>query len=468
MIFKKKIADSSGTDRSLFKYKEGVIYPVELNICPFLNLREKNNLISVSKHLRELIREHFQQPIDISNENIINIDQLLSNMHKAYSINLNGRLDFTNEALRSLVEACKVEELYLKGCTQITNTSLEYLTNINLLDLSDIPNLTLESVQTLNATFINLQGSPHLKEFWDQKLQDLSPNDFSKYLELQFLQLDQITQIALRRDTLMGVAQRYFKGKHIAIDRNITHHVTDDTLRLFRDAYSLHLRDNDFVTNDGLSCLNKLKEVALIRCFNITGKGLRHLENIQKLDLRDIFDINKGDINTSQLSFLNLRRCEFTESFLSECKSIQTMGFRDSRHSIRDEHLKNLEACENLDLTFNPEITNAALENMPNLKWLSSIGTQITGIGLKKLTKLELFSTLKKDDVFQAIDDLPTSIKAINIHAPESLDEDERSKIIQRLPGVTIYDNTSPGDEIPRTVYKSCDIEKCQHLKQRD
>jgi len=128
---------------------------------------------------------------------------------------------------------------------------------------------------------------------------------------------------------------------------------------------TIHLQGCMGLTDEAFLYLRRIKDLKIRGCANVTDKALEHLKEIEALDISECFKITGATFSKS-LKHLKMYFCPL----------------------ITDEAFKNLEALEYLNASSNPQITDAGLRHLKNIKILDLTFCTQPGITVETLEKL--------------------------------------------------------------------------------
>lgn len=170
--------------------------------------------------------------------------------------------------------------------------------------------------------------------------------------------------------------------------------ITDDGIKFLTNLKFLNANES-LITDEGICHLTKLKHLMVHgECFGITDAGLRSLENLTALDV-------SNNSNITGTYFSCLKNLEYLEmegdsavseealvSLNDEKMALEALVLRDNEY-VTDEILRKLTKIVDLDLASNELITDHGISVLTNLEILClAHNNLITLEGIRNLTKL--------------------------------------------------------------------------------
>ena len=273
----------------------------------------------------------------------------------------------------------KLKSLRLKGCRDGDLQILKHLPSLASLDLASLYNLALKGAglkelsHLSTLTFLSLSGCSNITDAGLKELGHLS--------SLTSLSLSRCLQI-----TDEGLKELKYMYSLASLDMSCCDQITDEGLKEFSHMStltSLNFQSCNKITDEGmkelLGQITSLAFLDLSHCQYITDEGLKELKYM------------------SNLTSLNLERCEITDECLKDLEHVSALTYLNIgsgsqlRHSrITDAGLKSLEhMCNLASLNMaGSKITDAGLKGLEHMSALTSLdmyGCGITDEGLKEL-----------------------------------------------------------------------------------
>ncbi|KAL9642947.1 hypothetical protein ABK040_010640 [Willaertia magna] len=169
-------------------------------------------------------------------------------------------------------------------------------------------------------------------------------------------------------------------------------------LKYFLKLKSLNLQNCNIGDNDLLN-LEKLEELNLRNCKNISGICFKNLINLKKLNYNNYslknYYLNKPNENylnnLINLKYLNINYFEY--KFESDFNFIKNLKKLKTLHAlelpIKDEHLQNLQNLKELLINSKSLVTGKSLQNLQNLTILNINTTKLEDEDLQNLQNLK-------------------------------------------------------------------------------
>jgi hypothetical protein len=212
-------------------------------------------------------------------------------------------------------------------------------------------------------------------------------------------------------------------------------------------------------TDDEMFSLTRLQEITDVDCSfsEVTDKGVKHLAGLlrlKRLELRGTRVTDEGMAilpSLRSLRSLNVSDTEITDSSMTHLEGLNyltTLNLDSTRVTGAGlRHLKGLTRLRRLRL-YNTQVDDAGLahlKGMNDLRTLALGGTRVTDGGLihvKSLPRLDWISVYRTRITSEGLLQLRTHPRLTGISSiAGQFSEEDKSKIREAMPNVTIYDN---------------------------
>lgn len=201
-------------------------------------------------------------------------------------------INITDEGLKNLGN---VVDIYLKNCYQITDAGLEYLKRARKVNIDGCQNITDTGLYNLCVDWSF--------EFARGKIKEISMEG-----------LNHVTNKGL--EYLCCVDS--YDGKGLKkINLSYCDWVDDESLRILQRVKEIKLIQCNKVTDVGISYLKNVRKINLAGCNSVTDKGLKHLGKIKKGEFTGC-DI--GDKGILALLYYRKKRKPIEEITLYNCR----------------------------------------------------------------------------------------------------------------------------------------------------
>lgn len=266
------------------------------------------------------------------------------------------------------------------------------------------------------------------------------------------------------------------------IDLNLKNnsYITDEGIRPLTALVTLNLENNSLITDVGIKSLLSLRSLTLNKNERITDEGLVHLSHLKELNLsynRHISNdslkrmteltslnlshnpliIDEGIIGMTRLLKLDLSGNDrITDAVVSTFINLEDLDLRENS-LITNEAVKGLTKLKSLGLNGNQRITSAALHDIANLTRLD-LGNnhKITNDTLKKFVNLEYLGLEENGAISSTTLASLKNLKELNLASNGLIDD----RGLQNLTNLQVLDLTRNGNITDNGLSKLINLEK--------
>lgn len=355
-------------------------FPKEINrlIIQNLSLRKLLDLCEVSSLLKTVIRDTIWDHLivkiktDKHREKMCGYIKFVIDNYKFTRLDFSGS-SITNKHIKRLKNAehlnnFKILEINLSNCINITKNSFKYLTDCDIVYISEqlgienrIKDDDLKHFEKCtkigldSCSLITSKGLGYMKNCKELNL-------FSQYLIMMSINCGQIIKQSYIFDNQLASLTNLH-----TIDITGHQYVTDKDLEFLSKINKINLSQCQLITDNGIGFLTSCEDLNLSECPKIIGKNIDKLQKLHTLVLDRCYYFLDNNIklfeNMTNLTNLSLRSCSITNTYISSLKNIHELNLSYCSR-IFDDDLVHLSDIHVLTLIGSFSITNKGMDHL--------------------------------------------------------------------------------------------------------